>query len=168
MGTAPESERPRPGLDRIVLALLAEGPMHGYGLIREVDTRTEGAWRPSPGSMYPALRRLERTGKIESRRVHRRSVFSLTPAGEREAGASVRPWDDLRPPPDAASRGLWGALSRLTGSVEGLHAAGTTAQKNQGTEVLNDARRRLYRILAEGQARAEGQAGAEGQARAGG
>ncbi|MGH9113665.1 MAG: PadR family transcriptional regulator, partial [Acidimicrobiales bacterium] len=38
-----------------LLALLAERPMHGYEMIQELDTRTGGIWRPSPGSVYPTL-----------------------------------------------------------------------------------------------------------------
>src|SRR5262249_49738047 len=49
-----------------VLALLLERPMHGYEIIQELDSRTNGIWRPSPGSVYPTLQLLEDEGLIEA------------------------------------------------------------------------------------------------------
>ncbi len=49
-----------------LLALLLERPMHGYEMISELDSRTGGVWRPSPGSVYPTLQMLEDEGLIVS------------------------------------------------------------------------------------------------------
>src|SRR5258706_8024724 len=45
----------RPNVRNAVLALLVERPMHGYEMIQELESRTGGIWRPSPGSVYPTL-----------------------------------------------------------------------------------------------------------------
>jgi hypothetical protein len=48
------------------LALLAESPMNGYQIIQEISERSGGVWRPSPGSVYPALQQLEDEGLIRA------------------------------------------------------------------------------------------------------
>src|SRR5689334_16951789 len=54
----------RPNVRLAVLALLHERPMHGYEMIQELESRTGGIWRPSPGSIYPTLQLLEDEGLI--------------------------------------------------------------------------------------------------------
>ena len=49
-----------------LLALLAEEPRNGYQLMQEIERRSDGAWRPSPGSVYPALQQLEDEGLIRA------------------------------------------------------------------------------------------------------
>src|SRR5580658_9560567 len=61
------------------LLLLAEEPRNGYQIMQEVEERSEGAWRPSPGSVYPALQQLEDEGLIRSEEVDGRKLFRLTP-----------------------------------------------------------------------------------------
>ena len=61
----------RPNVRNAVLALLTERPMHGYEMIQEIDSRTGGSWRPSPGSIYPTLQLLEDEGR-RRHRGHRR------------------------------------------------------------------------------------------------
>ncbi|HTW98996.1 MAG TPA: PadR family transcriptional regulator, partial [Acidimicrobiales bacterium] len=60
-----------------LLALLAERPMHGYEMIQELDTRTGGAWRPSPGSIYPTLQMLEDEGLVTATEVDGRRTFTI-------------------------------------------------------------------------------------------
>ena len=58
-------QRARRGAVRgAILRLLAERPMHGYELIGELEERTGGRWRPSPGSVYPTLAQLEDEGLV--------------------------------------------------------------------------------------------------------
>ena len=64
-----------------VLALLAEGPMHGYQIIREIEERSGGSWKPSPGSVYPTLQLLADEGLISSEESNGRKTYSLTDAG---------------------------------------------------------------------------------------
>src|ERR1700731_1843201 len=81
-----------------ILALLAEQPMHGYQIIQELTERSGGAWRPSPGSVYPTLQQLEDEGLVRAVQTEAgRRVHELTEAGRAEAAATGResaPWED--------------------------------------------------------------------------
>lgn len=74
-------------LHLVLLALLAGRPMHGYELMSELAERTGGGYRPSPGSIYPAVRALEDEGLLEGRAEDDRRVYRLTPAGRRALAA---------------------------------------------------------------------------------
>ena len=64
------------------LSLLAEGPRNGYQIIQEISERTNGVWRPSPGSVYPALQQLEDEGLIRAETSESgRKAFALTDEG---------------------------------------------------------------------------------------
>src|SRR6201993_1835756 len=81
------------------LLLLAEEPRNGYQIMQEVEERSEGAWNPSPGSVYPALQQLEDEGLISSEERGGRRVFVLTEQGrelvaKREEGAPA-PWEQM-------------------------------------------------------------------------
>ena len=80
----------RPNVRAAVLALLNERPMHGYEMITELETRTGGIWRPSPGSVYPTLQLLEDEGLIISEEAGGRKRFTLTDAGRAEAERPAR------------------------------------------------------------------------------
>src|SRR5438067_13394684 len=67
------------------LALLSERPMHGYEMIQELEERTDGVWRPSPGAVYPALQLLEDQGLVTADAGAGKRLFSLTDAGREEA-----------------------------------------------------------------------------------
>src|SRR4029453_616787 len=78
-----------------VLALLAEQPMHGYQIIREIDERSGGTWKPSPGSVYPTLQLLDDEGLIRAEESNGRKIYSLTDEGRMEAeaaGDKPAPW----------------------------------------------------------------------------
>src|ERR1700739_4392647 len=64
-----------------ILALLQERPMHGYEMMQELAERTQGLWRPSPGSLYPALQLLEDQGYVRSESADGRRQFTLTEEG---------------------------------------------------------------------------------------
>src|ERR1700676_5138138 len=64
------------------LLLLAEEPRNGYQIMQEVEARSDGLWRPSPGSVYPALQQLEDEGLIRSQESDGRKLFVLTEAGQ--------------------------------------------------------------------------------------
>src|SRR5215468_4796190 len=67
-----------------VLALLAERPMHGYEMIKEIEERTDGAWTPSAGSIYPTLQMLEDEGLISGQEIEGKRRFTLTDSGREE------------------------------------------------------------------------------------
>ena len=78
-----------------VLALLAERPMHGYEMIKEIEERTDGAWTPSAGSIYPTLQMLEDEGLIRGEESDGKRRFTLTEDGRRPAGREGRRADPV-------------------------------------------------------------------------
>src|SRR6201985_2755692 len=82
-----------------VLALLADRPMHGYEMIKEMEERSEGAWTPSAGSVYPMLQLLEDEGLIRGEDSDGKRRFTLTDTGrteQDEKAGDVTPWDAVR------------------------------------------------------------------------
>jgi DNA-binding PadR family transcriptional regulator len=136
-----------------MLLLLEEEPRNGYQLMEEIDRRSEGAWRPSPGSVYPALAQLEDEGLIRSAESARGRTFELTEEGRtyvadhRDALGS--PWDEAgeQVPDELADlRTLAGQLGMATLQVA---QSGNPQQLAAAKAVLTDARKALYGILAE-------------------
>ena len=73
--------------------------MHGYEMIKEIEERTEGAWTPSAGSIYPTLQLLEDEGLISGQEIEGKRRFTLTEAGVAEQADKARettPWDAVR------------------------------------------------------------------------
>src|SRR5256885_7253410 len=81
------------------LLLLAEEPRNGYQIMQEIEERSEGLWRPSPGSVYPALAQLEDEGLIRSQEIDGRKLFALTDEGRayvQERGEDKpAPWEQM-------------------------------------------------------------------------
>ena len=73
----------------LLLQLIAEAPRHGYDLIREIETRTGGAYVPSPGVIYPALETLLDLGWAAAETEGSRRSFRITPEGEAELAAQA-------------------------------------------------------------------------------
>jgi len=144
------------------LALLAGQPMNGYQIIGEIGERSGGVWRPSPGSVYPALQQLQDEGLIQAEpgeTGHRGYV--LTGSGREYAAAHP---DELRAPWDVAGRGTGRAaiqMRTLTGQLamaaSQVAAAGTDAQQAQASKILADSRKSLYQILADSENEASAQ-----------
>lgn len=133
-----------------VLALLAERPMHGYEMITELETRTGGAWRPSPGSVYPTLQMMEDEGLITSEESGGRRRFTLTDAGRAQAEqAGGAPWEELDDTWMAHARDARQAAMGLFNAFRQVAYTGTEDQRRQAVDVLNEAARKLYRILAD-------------------
>ncbi|MFJ4090237.1 PadR family transcriptional regulator [Kitasatospora sp. NPDC089913] len=134
-----------------LLALLKERPMHGYEMIAEIAERSGGAWRPSPGSVYPTLQLLEEEGLVTAEEVGGKRLVQLTEAGRTEAEAGPdEPWAEAGQEVDwAAVQEVGQALGAVEQAVRQVMATGTEAQRAKGLEVLNEARKKLYLILAE-------------------
>ena len=133
-----------------ILILLAERPMHGYEMIRELESRTNGAWRPSPGSVYPTLQMLADEGLVSSEDQGGRRLFSLAEAGRAEAerlSASPSPWEQFAQ--DGAEPTFRHAVGQLLVAVAQVARAGTEEQRVRALELISETRRRLYAILAE-------------------
>ena len=146
--------RARRGAVRVaVLTLLDERPMHGYELITELETRSEGRWRPSPGAIYPALEKMELHGAVTSTEVDGKRQFSLTDRG-RQMLAEIREaqGDDAELPWNHTGTGGRGELRRLMselgGQVRQIARFGSTEQREAATAALEETKRTLYEILA--------------------
>src|SRR5690242_21718968 len=91
------SGRARRGEVRLaLLRLLAEAPRNGYQLMQAIEERSEGLWRPSPGSVYPTLAQLEDEGLIHSTEVEGARRFELTDAGREHLSGRTgepAPWE---------------------------------------------------------------------------
>ena len=152
------------------LLLLAEEPRNGYQIMQEVQERSDGVWRPSAGSVYPALQQLEDEGLIRSEEHDGRKLFALTDAGRdfvSERGSErPAPWEQMGGDIGSQAREL-GKLMREVGyAFAQVMKTGGEDQMAKAREVLAHARRDLYRILADGDTSAEepggGPAGSQG------
>jgi DNA-binding PadR family transcriptional regulator len=137
-----------------VLALLAEGPKHGYQILQELSARTGGAWTPSPGSIYPILHRLADAGVVEAEELDGgRRVFSLTPKGrlvaERLALRDDAPWTTIGEAESDEARELRRLAVQFDGAVTQVAQVATTDQLTRAATIVAEARRRLYALLAE-------------------
>ncbi len=134
------------------LLLLAEGPMHGYQLMQSITTRTDGAWRPSPGAIYPAIALLEDEGLVAVTPDSGRKLVTLTEAGREYLAANA----DTMIDPFSAITEQAGGKHDLRAGVELVRDAaravgqsGSEAQITAAQQILGQAKRSLYLILAE-------------------
>jgi DNA-binding PadR family transcriptional regulator len=134
-----------------VLALLDERPMHGYEMIKEIEERTGGLWRPSAGSIYPTLQLLEDEGLIRGEDSEGKRRFSL--AEEGRAAAAERsgplPWDEVTAGADPRELRLRESFLALRAAVLQAARAGSEEQGARVQELIDEARRGVYAILAE-------------------
>lgn len=134
-----------------VLALLAERPMHGYEMLAELEERTEGVWRPSPGSVYPTLQMLEDEGLVHGEKSEGKRMYALTDAGrehiEQRRGRPA-PWEEVTEGVSPAALNLRGEIASVAGAAHQVMMVGTNDQQARALQILSEARRRLYGILA--------------------
>jgi DNA-binding PadR family transcriptional regulator len=146
-----------------ILDLLAEGqPWNGYQIIQEIAQRTNGIWRPSAGSVYPALQQLEDEGLISPEGEGRRRMYTLTAEGQAYAEAhrdELRAsWDAVAGMTDDAALELGNMIRQIMMAVMEVRRAGSPGQLAEARRVLAETRRSLYRILADDAADAEAEA----------
>ncbi|MEU1970992.1 PadR family transcriptional regulator [Microbacterium sp. NPDC019599] len=136
-----------------VLALLLEQPMHGYQIIQQIEERSGGSWKPSAGSIYPTLQLLADEGLIKAEESGGRKTYSLTDDGRLEAEAASEksaPWESsgMRDAAHAAAA-LPKAGMELAQVAAQVARTGSPDQVKQAVDVLDEARRKLYSILAQ-------------------
>jgi DNA-binding PadR family transcriptional regulator len=130
-----------------ILTLLTEEPMHGYQLIREIEKRSDGAWKPTPGVIYPTLQLLADEGHVTAQDADGKKSYSLTESGKAEAAAAgPAPWD-APSVHDAALLPKAGA--KLAHAAVQVARAGSAEQVHEAVAVIDEARRKLYSILAQ-------------------
>jgi DNA-binding PadR family transcriptional regulator len=136
------------------LLLLAEEPRNGYQIMQEVEERSDGVWRPSPGSVYPALQQLEDEGLIRSEELDGRKVFVLTDNGrthvEERGTDRPAPWEQMSGDLGAEAVELGKIMREVAFAFKQVLHTGSEAQQEEARKVLATVRRELYRILADG------------------
>jgi DNA-binding PadR family transcriptional regulator len=136
-----------------ILALLQEGPRTGYQIMSEIEERSSGAWRPSPGAVYPALSQLADEGLIVGEESGGRRAFSLTEAGreyvEQHPEMARGAWESAAQQEAWQVPGLFTEAARLGGGIVQIAHAGTPEQVQAAERLLQQTRRELYRILSE-------------------
>jgi DNA-binding PadR family transcriptional regulator len=155
MGFGPgrRSRAKRGDVRAATLLLLAEEPRNGYQLMEEIERRSGGAWRPSPGSIYPALAQLEDEGLVRAEETAGRRAYRLTPEGEeyveenREALGS--PWDEAGEGVPDELVDLRTLIAHVGMATLQVGQSGNDGQIAEAKKVLSEARKSLYRILAD-------------------
>jgi len=136
-----------------ILAVLADGPRNGYQIMSEIEERSGGAWRPSPGAVYPALSQLADEGLIAGEESGGRRTFSLTDAGrayvEQNPEMARGPWESTTQQEAWQLPGLFTEAARLGGGIVQVAHGGTPGQIRAAERLLEQTRRRLYQILAD-------------------
>jgi DNA-binding PadR family transcriptional regulator len=145
--------RRRANVREAILTLLTERPMHGYEMIQEIERRSRGTWRPSPGSVYPTLQLLEDEGLIVAGATEGgRKRYDLTEFGRAaQSGdeAARAPWERFSEEYGESVLDSRAAINGIVQAMGEVVRVGTDGQREQANEVLEQARRRLYGILAD-------------------
>ena len=136
-----------------ILVLLDEQPHSGYSIMEELERRSEGAWRPSPGSVYPTLQQLEDEGLIHQEPGEGRTPYTLTDEGKTHVAEHREelgePWAKPSEGIGAERLELRGLIGQIAAAAIQVGRAGDEAQGAKAKELLAEARRGLYKILAE-------------------
>ena len=87
-------------LDMMILKALALAEMHGLGISRRIEQITKGTFQVKPGSLFPALHRMEERGWLvsfwgDSENNRRAKYYKLTAAGRRQLGAEAKRWERI-------------------------------------------------------------------------
>jgi DNA-binding PadR family transcriptional regulator len=135
------------------LVLLESEPRNGYQLMQEIERRSDGAWRPSPGAVYPALQQLEDEGLVRTRETDGRKLFELTDAGrahvEEHRAELGQPWEAFSGEVSDETWELARLMKDLGAAAFQVLRAGDEGQVERARKVLADARKALYLILAD-------------------
>lgn len=136
-----------------VLAILAEGPGHGYEVMQRLEEKTNGGWRPSPGSVYPTLQLLEDEGLARSVESDGKRVYEITDTGRKEATRRIdeaggTPWD-LAGRGDSQFGTARESMGQLFLAMKQVGATGDPQQVERAVDILKRARKEIYAMLAE-------------------
>jgi DNA-binding PadR family transcriptional regulator len=126
--------------------------MHGYEMIKEIEERTQGAWTPSAGSIYPTLQMLEEAGLIQGEESDGKRRFTLTETGtseQREKAGEETPWDAVRTGAAPEQTHLRDSVHKLHHAIGQVFHAADEGQQKRVRELLDESRRKIYAILAE-------------------
>lgn len=133
-----------------VLRLLNESPMHGYQIISEIDTRSGGAWKPSPGSVYPTLQMLVDEGLLDSKETKGRRTYSLTSAGVEVAAAEAdkpAPWETGFDRPTGPRGTLAMSGVKIAKAAAEVARVSSPEQMEKAAKIIDDAAKKLSAIV---------------------
>jgi DNA-binding PadR family transcriptional regulator len=132
--------------------LLAEEPRNGYQLMQTIEERSDGRWRPSPGSVYPTLAQLEDEGLIRGVERDGAKLFELTDEGRERLGESKTdpaPWAEEDDPDAPDLHRMASLIIQIGKAAWQVAQEGDERQTEQAHQLLAETRRALYRILAQ-------------------
>jgi DNA-binding PadR family transcriptional regulator len=137
-----------------VLLLLAEEPMHGYQLMRAIQDRSGGRWTASPGAVYPTISQLEDEGLVSVTAESGRKLVALTDSGQAHVAEHRESWADPFAAFSAPGAGgdLRAALEQVHSAARQVARTGSDEQLTAALAILDEARRSLYLLLADGPA----------------
>lgn len=165
---APTEERRGPRVRRgdvrsaildVLRAAEAQGePANGYQVIQQIEERSGGEWKPSPGSVYPTIQQLQDEGLVAASEDEAgRRTLTLTAEGRahvadhaEELAAVWAPFERRAREQDTSFAGLKPEIGQVMGAVWQIITAGSDRQQKAAIEVLVETRRKLYGILADG------------------
>ncbi len=151
-GPGSRGGRPRGDVRAAVMVLLAEQPRHGYDLIRAIEERSNGAWTPSPGSIYPMLQALEDEGLIAIESVDGRKNASLTDDGlawvSEHADEAATLFDSEESPEGSSGQIRAETMALRDAAMHVARHPGSDATGAKAVEILAGARKAMYRLLA--------------------
>ena len=130
----------------LILEVLAEGPRHGYDIITALEEKSNGRYRPSPGSVYPTLTLLEEGGFITGEAADGKRVFTITDAGRRLLAEKPA---DAQDGEEDEGVDLRGSAMKLGAAVMQAARASDGDSQEKVRVILDAARRDIYKILAE-------------------
>jgi DNA-binding PadR family transcriptional regulator len=146
-------------LDVLATASGNEGePVNGYQVIQQITERSGGAWRPSPGSVYPTIQQLQDEGLVEVDDERGRRSLRLTGEGEtyvaeraEELATVWAPFESRRREQASESAGLKPEIGQVMSAVWQIVTQGSEQQRRDAIDILVETRRKLYGVLAEGE-----------------
>lgn len=134
-----------------ILALLAEQPRNGYQLMQELEARSRGMWRPSPGAVYPALQQLEDEGLVRAEEAGSGRLYHLTDEGRKyvaeHAAETKAPWELHATSEHEELADLMGLIHPIATALWQIASHGQPEQIAEARKALNQTRRALYSIL---------------------
>ncbi len=138
-----------------ILQLLSEEPMHGYQIMQELAERSDGMWRPSPGSIYPTLQQLADEELVRAEDSEGKKVYHLTDAGQAKVDESEAPppWARFDVEDLGGLFEIKDLAIQVGAAVMQVASAGSDEQLAEAKEILADTRSRLYQLLADGDER---------------
>jgi DNA-binding PadR family transcriptional regulator len=148
-------------LDVVRTAQAAGVEVNGYQVIQQIAERSNGAWRPSPGSVYPTIQQLEDEGLVEADDGRGRRSLRLTDEGTayvvEHADELAAVWAPFESPTRGGEHGEHGVgladlkpeIGQVMGAVWQIVTTGSDQQRRAAVDILIDTRRRLYGVLAE-------------------